>query len=81
LALQKQTKKYLNKYVIAINSVYYNFLYKNGEDNNRRQGISASLDGVGKEITQLYVKGRISDAYYNVLDKIISDYMGKADNK
>ena len=81
MALQKQTKKYLNKYVIAINSVYYNFLYKNGEDNNRRQGISASLDGVGKEITQLYVKGRISDAYYNVLDKIISDYMGKADNK
>jgi hypothetical protein len=81
LALQKQTKKYLNKYVIAINSVYYNFLYKNGEDNNRRQGIYASLDGVGKEITQLYVKGRISDAYYNVLDKIISDYMGKADNK
>jgi hypothetical protein len=78
LALQKQTKKYPNKYVIAINSVYYNFLYKNGEDNNRRQG---SLDGVGKEITQLYVKGRISDAYYNVLDKIISDYMGKADNK
>jgi hypothetical protein len=81
VALQKEVKKYLNKYVIAINSVYYNFLYKNGEDNNRRQGISASLDGVGKEITQLYVKGRISDAYYNVLDKIISDYMGKADNK
>jgi hypothetical protein len=81
VALQKEVKKYLNKYVIAINSVYYNFLYKNGEDNNRRQGISTSLDGVGKEITQLYVKGRISDAYYNVLDKIISDYMGKADNK
>ena len=77
MALQKQTKKYLNKYVIAINSVYYNFLYKNGEDNNRRQGISTSLDGVGKEITQLYVKGRISDAYYNVLDKIISDYVTK----
>jgi hypothetical protein len=40
-----------------------------------------SLDGVRKEITQLYLKGRISDAHYNVLDKIVSDYMAKADNK
>jgi len=40
-----------------------------------------SLDGVRKEITQLYIKGRISDAHYNVLDKIVSDYIAKADNK
>ena len=26
---------------------------------------------------QLYIKGRISDAHYNVLDKIISDYVEK----
>jgi hypothetical protein len=32
---------------------------------------------VRKEATQLYIKGRISDAHYNVLDKIISDYVEK----
>ncbi|MFL6381538.1 MAG: hypothetical protein ACJ72S_09635, partial [Nitrososphaeraceae archaeon] len=58
------------------------FLYKDGEDNNnRRQEYMLSLDGVRREITQLYIKGRISDAHYNVLDKIVSDYMAKADNK
>jgi hypothetical protein len=39
------------------------------------------LDYVRKEITQLYIKGRISDAHYNVLDKIICEYVAKADNK
>jgi len=48
---------------------------------NRRQEYMLSLDGVRKEITQLYIKGRISDAHYNVLDKIVSDYIAKADNK
>jgi len=36
---------------------------------------------VRKEITPLFIKGRISDAHYNVLDKIVSDYIAKADNK
>jgi hypothetical protein len=34
-----------------------------------------------KEIIQLYIKGRTGDAHYNVLDKIVSDYIAKADNK
>ena len=68
--------------LIAINSVYDKFLYKDGEDNNnRRQEYMHSLNGVRKEIMQLYIKGKISDAHYNVLDKIVSDYMTKADNK
>jgi YVTN family beta-propeller protein len=80
---RSRQRRYLNKYVIAINSVYDNFLYKNreGNSNNRQQEYLLRLDGVRKEITQLYIKGRISDAHYNVLDKIISDYMAKADKK
>jgi YVTN family beta-propeller protein len=79
---RNRQRRYLNKYLIAINSVYDKFLYKDGEDNNnRRQEYMHSLNGVRKEITQLYIKGKISDAHYNVLDKIVSDYMIKADNK
>jgi YVTN family beta-propeller protein len=79
---RNRQRRYLNKYLIAINSVYDKFLYKDGEDNNnRRQEYMHSLNGVRKEITQLYIKGKISDAHYNVLDKIVSDYMTKADNK
>jgi YVTN family beta-propeller protein len=76
---RNRQRKYLNKYVTAINSVYDAFLYKNGD--NKRQEYLLHLDDVRKEITQLYIKGRISDAHYNVLDKIISEYMAKADNK
>jgi YVTN family beta-propeller protein len=76
---RNRQRKYLNKYVIAINSVYDAFLYKNGD--NKRQEYLLRLDDGRKEITQLYIKGRISDAHYNVLDKIISEYMAKADNK
>ncbi len=79
---RNRQRRYLNKYVIAIHSVYDKFLYEDvGDNNNRRQEYMLSLDGVRKEITQLYIKGRISDAHYNVLDKIVSDYMAKADNK
>ena len=34
-----------------------------------------------KKLRKLYIKGRISDVHYNVLDKIVSDYIAKADNK
>ena len=77
---RNRQRRYLNKYVIAINSVYDTFLYKNGDD-NKRQEYLLRLDNVRKEITQLYIKGRISDAHYNVLDKIISDYAVRVNNK
>jgi YVTN family beta-propeller protein len=80
---RNRQRRYLNKYVMAINSVYDNFLYKNGDgddDDNKRKEYLLRLDGVRKEITQLYIKGRISDAHYNVLDKIISDYIVRVNN-
>ncbi len=62
----------------TINSVYDTFLYENhGNDDNKLQEYLLRLNGVRKEMTQLYIKGRISDAHYNVLNKIISDYATK----
>jgi YVTN family beta-propeller protein len=80
---RNRQRKYLNKYVIAINNAHNTFLYGNhGEDaNTKRQEYLLRLDGVRKEITQLYIKGRISDAHYNVLDKIISDYVIRVNNQ
>jgi YVTN family beta-propeller protein len=75
---RNRQRRYLNKYVRTINSVHDTFLYENhGSDDNKRQEYLLRLDGVRKEITQLYIKGRISDAHYTVLDKIVSDYMTK----
>jgi YVTN family beta-propeller protein len=75
---RNRQRRYLNRYVTTINSVYDTFLYENhGNDDNKLQEYLLRLNGVRKEITQLYIKGRISDAHYNVLDKIISDYMTK----
>jgi aminoglycoside phosphotransferase family enzyme len=54
----------------------YDSLYTNGD--NKHQEYLLRLDNVRKEVTQLYIKGRISDAHYNVLDKVISEYIGKA---
>jgi hypothetical protein len=50
-------------------------LYKSGE--SRQQEYLLRLDNIRKEVTRLYIKGRISDAHYIVLDKAISDYIGK----
>lgn len=79
---RNRQRRYLNKYVMTINNVHDTFLYENhGEDTNtKRQQYLFHLDGVRKEITQLYIKGRISDAHYNVLDKIISDYAMRVNN-
>ena len=73
---RNRQRKYLSKYLIIINNAY-DTLYKNGDGNERQQEYLHRLDNVRKEATQLYIKGRISDAHYNVLDKIISDYVEK----
>jgi YVTN family beta-propeller protein len=73
---RNRQRKYLSKYLIIINNAY-DTLYKNGDGDGRQQEYLHRLDNVRKEATQLYIKGRISDAHYNVLDKIISDYVGK----
>ena len=73
---RNRQRKYLSKYLIIINNAY-DTLYKNGDGNDRQQEYLHRLDNVRKEATQLYIKGRISDAHYNVLDKIISDYVEK----
>ena len=75
-------RRYLNKYVTTINNVHDTFLYENhGEDADAKwQEYLFHLDGVKKEVTQLYIKGRISDAHYNILDKIISDHTMRANN-
>ena len=73
---RNRQRKYLSKYLIIINNAY-DTLYKNGEGDDRQQEYLHRLDNVRKEATQLYIKGRISDAHYNVLDKIISDYVEK----
>jgi YVTN family beta-propeller protein len=78
---RNRQRRYLNKYVTTINNVHDTFLYENhGDHDTKRQDYLYRLDGVRKEITQLYIKGRISDAHYNVLDKIISDYAMRANN-
>jgi YVTN family beta-propeller protein len=73
---RNRQRKYLSKYLIIINNAY-DTLYKNSDGDDRQQEYLHRLDNVRKEATQLYIKGRISDAHYNVLDKIISDYVGK----
>jgi hypothetical protein len=80
---RNRQRRYLNKYVMTINNAHNTFLYENhGEDaNTKRQEYLFRLDGIRKEITQLYIKGRISDAHYNVLDKIISDYVIRVNNR
>ena len=78
---RNRQRRYLDKYLTAINNVHNTFLYENhGDHDTKRQEYLYRLDGVRKEITQLYIKGRISDAHYNVLDKIISDYATRVNN-
>lgn len=72
---RNRQRRYLNKYLVAINYAYETY-YKNGD--SKKQEYLLRLDNVRKEVTRLYIKGRISDAHYSVLDKIISDYKGKA---
>jgi len=51
--------------------------YENLEQNNNNKECLLHLQLVRKEISQLFKKGKIGDAYYNILDKKISEYIEK----
>jgi YVTN family beta-propeller protein len=75
---RNRQRKYLNKYLMTISNTYDSF-YKNGD--GKHQEYLLRLDNVRKEVIQLYIKGRISDAHYNVLDKTICEYIGRANER
>jgi YVTN family beta-propeller protein len=72
---RNRQRKYLNKYMTTID-VTYGTLFKNG--NGNKQDYLLRLDNVRREIIQLYIKGRISDAHYNVLDRMILEHIDRA---
>ena len=51
--------------------------YESLEQSNNSKECLLHLQLVRKEISQLFKKGKISDAYYNILDKKISEYIEK----
>jgi YVTN family beta-propeller protein len=75
---RNRQRKYLNKYLMTVSNTYDSF-YKNGD--GKHQEYLLRLDNVRKEVIQLYIKGRISDAHYNVLDKTICEYIGRANER
>ena len=75
---RNRQRKYLNKYLMTISNTYDSF-YKNGD--GKHQEYLLRLDKVRKEVIQLYIKGRISDAHYNVLDKAICEYIGRVNER
>ncbi|MBV9176136.1 MAG: beta-propeller fold lactonase family protein [Nitrososphaeraceae archaeon] len=75
---RNRQRKYLNKYLMTISNTY-DLFYKNGD--GKHQEYLLRLDKVRKEVTQLYIKGRISDGHYNVLDKVICEYIGRANQR
>jgi YVTN family beta-propeller protein len=75
---RNRQRKYLNKYLMTISNTYDSF-YKNGD--GKHQEYLLRLDNVRKEVIRLYIKGRISDAHYNVLDKAICEYIGRINER
>ncbi len=72
--LRNRQRRHLDKYMTIIDTAY------EGLDQNNTQSSKdclLHLQLVRKEISQLFKKGKISDAYYNILDKKISEYIEK----
>jgi len=72
--LRNRQRRHLDKYMTIIDTAY------EGLDQNNTQSSKECLlhlQLVRKEISQLFKKGKISDAYYNILDKKISEYIEK----
>jgi YVTN family beta-propeller protein len=65
----RQTR-HLNKYMAIIETAYEAL-----SDNNNTKDCLLHLQLVRKEITNLFVKGKISDGYYNILDRKSSEYI------
>ena len=70
--LRNRQRRHLNKYMTIIDTAYESL-----EQSNNSKECLLHLQLVRKEISQLFKKGKISDAYYNILDKKISEYIEK----
>jgi YVTN family beta-propeller protein len=70
--LRNRQRRHLNKYMTIIDTAYESL-----EQNNNSKECLLHLQLVRKEISHLFKKGKISDAYYNILDKKISEYIEK----
>ncbi|HET7147190.1 MAG TPA: YncE family protein [Candidatus Nitrosopolaris sp.] len=70
--LRNRQRRLLNKYMTIIDTAYESL-----DQNNNSKECLLHLQLVRKEISHLFKKGKISDAYYNILDKKISEYIEK----
>jgi YVTN family beta-propeller protein len=73
--LRNRQRRHLNKYMTIIDTAYESL-----EQNNNSKECLLRLQLVRKEISHLFKKGKISDAYYNILDKKISEYIEKVNS-
>ena len=69
---RSRQRRNLNKYMAIIETAYET-LY----ENNNTKDCLLHLQLIRKEITYLFGKGKISDGYYNILDRKISEYIEK----
>jgi YVTN family beta-propeller protein len=72
---RNRQRRHLDKYMTIIDTAYESL-----EQNNNSKECLLHLQLVRKEIAQLFKKGKISDAYYNILDKKISEYIEKVNS-
>jgi len=72
--LRNRQRRHLDKYMTIIDTAYES-LDQNNKQSSKECLLHLQL--VRKEISQLFKKGKISDAYYNILDKKISEYIEK----
>ena len=68
---RRRQRKYLSKYMTKIDNIFDRLHVID------KQQCLTHLDGTRREITQLFKRGTISDTYYNILDRRITDYMDK----
>ena len=72
--LRNRQRRHLDKYMTIIDTAYES-LDQNNKQSSKECLLHLQL--VRKEISQLFKKGKVSDAYYNILDKKISEYIEK----
>jgi YVTN family beta-propeller protein len=70
--LRNRQRRYLDRYMTIIDTAYET-LDQNNTQSTKECLLHLRL--VRKEISQLFKKGKISDAYYNILDNKISQYI------
>ncbi len=73
---RNRQRRHLNKYMAIIETAYEAL-----SDNNNTKDCLLHLQLVRKEITYLFGKGKITDGYYNILDRKISEYIERVTDK